>query len=273
MNLIFTLKFLLGFFGFFLLWIVFLYFMQNKMVYFPPELSAIDFSIIKGFEQQEVETADGLKIKGYYLAPQKSKPIILEFHGNASHPAWEAAKFRDLVNNEGYGLLLAEYRGYGGNPGTPSETNLYLDGNAYLNWIKSNPELKDNPIVVYGASIGSGVAVDVAKHHPVISALILEVTFDKLSSVGAYHYPYIPFAEKLMKNKFPNVDKIKDVKMPILFLLAGKDNVAPIKFGQALADAANEPKIIHVFPQADHINIYNHGAGKVVDDFLKKHFP
>lgn len=250
--------------------IALLYFLQNTFVYAPPALSQIDLSKLSEFTHQEVTTSDGLKIKGYYLAPQKGFPLILEFHGNGSHPAWEYPKFQELAK-KGYGIFLAEYRGYGGNQGKPSENNLYLDGVAYVEWIKSNAELKASKIVIYGSSIGSGVAVDAAKQVPDLAALILEVPFDRLSYVAAWHYPYIPFIEAMMKNKFPNDEKIKDIKAPALFMLAGEDKIVPMQFGRRLADMANQPKEAFVLEKASHIDIYNYGAATLVDSFLKEH--
>lgn len=254
----------------YVLFVLFLYFTQDKLVYFPPATAQIDTKPLEGFTRQTVTTKDGLDIQGYYLAPKPGMPLLVEFHGNASHPAWEASKFTKLVA-QGYGLLLAEYRGYGGNEGKPNERNLYLDGEAYLNWVRKNPDLVGSPIVVYGSSLGSGVAVNVAQEYPEISALILETPFSKLSAVGAFHYPYIPFAQYIMKNKYDSAKKIKDIKVPTLFLLAKNDAIVPIQFGQALVDAANEPKVVHVFDEADHINIYKFGAEDVVQQFLKEH--
>ncbi len=254
------------------LFIIWLYFNQGKLVYLPPVLPEAELKPLSAYQRIEVKTEDDLLLKAYFLKPAPGKPVILVFHGNASHPVWKVSKFHEWAL-EGYGFLLAEYRGYDGNPGIPSESGLYKDGDAYLKWIKNNPDLAGHPIVVYGESLGSGVAVDVASKHANISALILEVTFSRLSDVGAWHYPYILFAKNIMTNKFPNEDKIKKVKAPVLFLLAGQDEVVPIHFGQKLAELANEPKEIHVFKDASHAEVYSHGAGKVVDDFLKKHFP
>ncbi len=256
--------------GLYIAFVLLVYFKQNSLVYYPPQLSQVNTASLASFVHQDVKTDDGLVLKGYYRAPAPSKPVIIEFHGNASHPAWEVDKFADLLE-QGYGLFLTEYRGYGGNPGTPSENNIYLDAKAYMDWVQNNPGLKGNPVIVYGASIGSGAAVDVASKTPSIKALILEVPFDKLSAVGAFHYPYIRFATYIMKNKFFNDEKIGKVTAPTLFLLARNDGIVPMKFGQALADRANEPKTVHVFEEANHINVYQHGASKVVADFLKEH--
>lgn len=248
----------------YLAFIILLYLNQNKYVFFPPDPSQIDLSLLAKLQIVEIKTADQLNLKAYYVAPKNGKPLLVEFHGNASHPAWEIGKFGTLLA-EGYGLLLAEYRGYGGNPGMPSEENFYIDGQAYYDWAAK----EHDKVILYGASIGSGVAVDVAAKNPV-AALILEVPFDKLSDVAAWHYPYIPFLEKLMKNKFDNADKIKSVHAPVLFLLAGQDRIVPVQFGENLAAAANDPKRIQKFQSANHINVYEFNAEKTVYDFLKE---
>ena len=193
------------------------------------------------------------------------------FHGNASNPVWKLPKFHEWAE-KGYGFILTEYRGYGGNPGLPSERGFYQDGDAYITWLENQPELKGHSIIVYGESIGSGVAVDVAVHHK-ISALVLEVTFSSLSEVAAWQYPYIIFADRIMQSKFANADKIKNVKAPILFLLAGQDEVVGTQFGKKLADLANEPKEVHVFEGAHHNNVYEFGAADALRSFLEKYFP
>lgn len=248
----------------YLLFVLMLYLNQNKYVFFPPRVSQIDLSPLKNLQVVEVETADKLRLKAYYAAPFRGKPLIIEFHGNASHPAWEIAKF-DTLLSQGYGLLLAEYRGYGGNPGQAGEKNFYLDGQAYYDWASEIHE----KIILYGASIGSGVAVDVASKNSV-AALILEVPFDKLSDVAAWHYPYIPFLEKLMKNKFDNSSKITSVNAPVLYLLARQDAVVPMKFGENLANLTSEPKTVHIFETANHINVYDYEAREIVSKFLKE---
>ncbi len=252
--------------------IVLLYLLQNTFVYIPPSLSKVDLSRLNSFVHQEVETADGLKIKGYYKQPLQGRPIILQFHGNGSHPAWEYPKFSRLIE-KGYGLFLAEYRGYGGNVGAPNENSLYKDGDAYMRWILANPDIKNSPVILYGSSIGSGVAVDVASKYPQTKALILEVPFNNLSEVASWHYPYIPFINYMMKNKFPNEDKIVSVTAPKLFILAGQDKIVPMQYGKKLALAAADPKEAYVLEEASHINVYNQGAMKIVDDFLGKYFP
>lgn len=247
---------------------VLFFFRQDKMVYFPPDPASINLDIVRNFTRPEVTTADGLVLKGYFIAPSPNMPVILEFHGNGSHPAWEAGKFRRLISERGFGFLLAEYRGYDGNPGSPTETKLYLDADAYLKWMRDNPVLKDHPVVLYGASIGSGIAVDLASRNADIAGLVLETPFDTLPNVAGVHYPMIPFRNYLMRNKFDNVSKIKDVKVPVLIMLAGHDGITTLKLGKVLADAANEPKTVHVFENANHINVYDYNAEEILEKFL-----
>ena len=263
-----AIKFLIGIFSFYVLLVLLLYFRQNTLVYYPPKLDTVNTGSLHDYKSQIVQTEDGLSLSGYLSFPKKGKPIILMFHGNASHPAWEAAKFSHLLD-QGYGIFLAEYRGYGGNSGIPAEEGLYKDADAYVSWLRQNIDFNNNPLIIYGASLGSGVAVDLASRNPDIAALIVEVGFNRLSDVGTFHYPYIPFAQYLMNNKYDNAQKIKSVHAPVLIMLAGDDKLVPIKFGKALYDAANSPKSIHVFDGAAHTNIYDFGAADIMGKFLK----
>ncbi len=250
--------------------IVFLYLMQNSMVFIPPKLTAEEMTPLKNLQSIEAVTEDNLKIKAYYLKPTGNKPIIVEFHGNGSHPAWEISKFQGLIHL-GYGMLLADYRGYDGNPGQANEDGVYKDGDAFLNWVKNNHDLRNNPVVIYGASIGTGIAVETAVRHPELKALILEAPYDRLPAIAAWHYSYIPFVQFLMKNKFYNDEKIKNIKVPVLILLAGKDVVVPMQFGKHLGELANEPKEVRILDDAGHLNLYAYGAEQIVLDFLEKY--
>lgn len=247
--------------------LVLLYTYQRDMIYFPPAVNGLeDHADLKGFKAIEVRTDDEITLKAYFVPPAKNKPIILLFHGNANAPAWEAFKVSAL-REKGYGALLATYRGYAGNPGAPSQAGLFKDGEAYMAWLKRN--YLSAPVVLYGQSLGSGVAVELAVHHK-IAALILEVPFYSALSVAQRAYPYILRMDLLMKDPYRNDLKIKDVKAPILFLLAGQDEVVSLQSGLDLFAAANDPKSHFIYEKAHHANIYNFGAANAVMDFLEK---
>ena len=254
----------------YMIFIGFLYVSQRSMIYFPPSsISEDSLKDLEDFQTIGVTTSDGLDLTGYYSAPQPGKPIIVFFHGNASHPAWEAHK-TDKLRQRGYGVLLATYRGYAGNPGKPTEEGLFRDGDAFLTWVTQR--YKQNPVILYGTSLGSGVAVEMAvRHKP--AALILEAPFESALSVAQSSYPYIPFLNLMMRDQYLSNLKIKNINVPVLFLLAGKDTVVTLESGERLYALASEPKIKEVFSESGHANIYDFGAEDAVIKFTERFFP
>ena len=140
------------------------------------------------------------------------------------------------------GSSLASYRGYGGNAGKPSEQGFYQDARAWLQKLQELGLSQDN-IILYGESIGTGVAVQMATEFPDVKALILESPYTSLPDVAAGTYFFIP-VHLLMKDKFDSYAKIKNVKVPLMIIQGLSDRVIRPKFGQKLFDAANEPKDI-----------------------------
>ena len=166
----------------------------------------------------------------------------------------------------GYGVLLAEYRGYGGNPGGPSEQGFYADGRAYIDWLKR--EKKPEKIVIYGESIGSGTAVQMATEYDV-SGLVLETPFTSLVDIAAAQYFFVP-VRYLLQDRFDNIGKITKVKAPKLVLHGLKDGTIPYASGRSLFDAAPEPKNFVDFPDGGHNNLYDFAAADYVIEFLNR---
>lgn len=246
-----------------------MFFSQRDMLYFPQQISEQDRAFLKSFaDPVELHTEDGLTLTAWFRPPQeKGVPILVAFHGNAGHPVWLGSKLKDFMDGK-VGLFLVEYRGYDGNSGSPSEDGLYLDGRAALDWLKSNG---NPPFVLYGESIGSGVATELAlrpENQKNLKALILEVPFDSLLNVAKHHYPFVPFLDFLMLDQFRNDEKIGKVHVPLLVLLADRDQVVPHELGLRLYDLANEPKELEIFPGADHGTVFENGGWNKVSEFL-----
>lgn len=214
----------------------------------------------------EVHTEDGLFLKAWFIpSVQRGMPVILFFHGNAGNISHRLFKVSDYIE-AGYGVLMAEYRGYGGNPSTPSEEGLYADARAYFSWLNAHG-YKDEDLILYGESLGSGVAIEMAARRKV-KALILEAPYARLSDPARKTYFFIPFIEHLMHDKFLSIEKIHAVNAPKLFLLAGKDEVLGAQTGMELYEAAHEPKTLKIFENASHNGAYQYGAGSLVLLFL-----
>ena len=247
----------------YVLFIVALFVMQRTLIYFPDKSRP---EPVQGAEIVKVTAQDKQELESWYFVPKdKTKPVILFFHGNAGHYGHRLYKVRDYIA-AGYGVLLAEYRGYGGNSGDISEQGFYNDGRAYISWLLSDKGVASEQIVIYGESIGSGTAVQMASEYDV-AGLVLEVPFSSLLEIASQQYPFIP-VKYLLKDHFMNIEKIKQIKAPLLVMHGQKDRVIPFSSAKKLFETANKPKKFIEFPQANHNNIYDFGASEYVLDFL-----
>jgi fermentation-respiration switch protein FrsA (DUF1100 family) len=234
-----------------------LFVFQRNLLYFPdrsrPELA--DLAQL-GVREVRLTTADGLSLVSWYLTPRQGRPVILYFHGNGGNLGDRTNRLRRFAG-EGYGVLMLEYRGYGGNPGAPTETGLFDDAVAALDFLQREGIAADQ-LVLYGESLGSGVAVHIAAQHPV-GAVILESPFTSIAAVAQYHYPYVP-AAMLIRDRYDSLSRVGQVKAPMLFLGGGRDAIVPPRFSQALYEAAPEPKENWLAPDAGHVNLDGFGA-------------
>ncbi len=241
---------------------------QRNFVYFPnpqrqiPSVyNASDMQVIKA------DTEDGLSLEGWYKPPGKDKPVIIVFHGNASHPGFSAWKARPFMD-EGYGALLPAYRGYAGNPGKPTEEGLYKDARAFLGWLIAQGILPER-MVLYGESLGTGIVVEMAStHYRDVKAVILESPYTSFVDLARRHYPFIPLHNFLVRDQYKSIDKIENVTAP-LFVISGKrDTIVPFRQGEKLFAAANEPKDMAALEMAGHNDLYSYGADQRVLHFL-----
>lgn len=222
--------------GFFL---ALIYAVQRGMMYFPDKtLPVIPPEFAGQVESVQTVTADGLKVSSWWTPPDKDMPIIMFFHGNAGHyghRVWQTTPYR----RAGFGVLLVGYRGYGGNPGKPTEQGFYKDADAWMDWILAQGfEAQD--IVIYGQSIGSGPATALALQRDA-RALILEAPFTSAVDLGKQRYPILPIG-MLMKDRFENLSKIDRINMPLLIMHGDRDRIVPYEMGQKLFERASEPK-------------------------------
>jgi fermentation-respiration switch protein FrsA (DUF1100 family) len=244
-----------------------LYVFQRHLLYFPGggrpvlgELAAF------GVREVGVTTADGLSLLSWYLPPRAGHPAIVYFHGNGGHIGYRAERLSWFARY-GYGVLMLEYRGYGANSGAPSEAGFYADGAAALDFLASCG-ITPNRIVLYGESLGSGVAVRLAAQREV-AGLILEAPFTSVAEVAQYHYSFMP-AAAMVWDRFDSLSWIGKVRAPILFLHGERDRVVPIRFGRALFDAAPEPKEFWTAQDAGHETLAQFGALDAVLGFLER---
>jgi fermentation-respiration switch protein FrsA (DUF1100 family) len=245
-----------------------LYIFQRQLLYFPDRSRPLLGGLAQlGVREIMLHTADGLSLLSWYLPPRGERPVIAYFHGNGGHIGYRADRVRRLAR-DGYGVLMLEYRGYGGNPGSPSEAGLYQDAEAALAFLEHDG-IGARRLVLYGESLGSAVAVHAAAQRE-IAALVLESPFTSIAAVAQHHYPYVP-AALLVRDRFDALSRIGAVRAPVLMLQGGSDGVVPSRFGAALFAAAPEPKERWFAAEAGHEDLAHFGALEVVVAFIARH--
>ncbi|HWK00626.1 MAG TPA: alpha/beta fold hydrolase [Xanthobacteraceae bacterium] len=244
-----------------------LYFGQRALLYRPPDTIART-PASEGFPEAStirIKTRDGEQLVAWFAPPKDGKPIVLFFHGNAEVLAWRVERFKKLTQ-DGTGLLAVSFRGYAGSTGSPSEAGLVADGEAAYAFAVAR--YTASRIALWGYSLGSGVAVQVAARHPV-AKLVLEAPYTSTVDIAAERYPFMP-VRGLMLDQFQSIEYIKDVQAPLLILHGAEDRVVPITFGERLFAAANEPKRFVRFPESGHVNLDRFGATEIVRQFVSK---
>ncbi len=240
------------------------YFAQRSLMYFPDTAHVAPAAAgLPEAEEVPLTSADGTQIHIWHVAPHDNKPVILYFHGNGGSLPGRVDRFRRLIQ-DGIGLIGVEYRGYGGAGGTPSEDGLIEDAKAaYAFAIARYPVPQ---IVVWGESLGSGVAVALAAEKPV-GRLILEAPFTSTEAVGARHYWYLP-VRFLMKDQFHSDERIGKVTAPLMIMHGVQDQTVPYAMGERMFELANKPKHIVRFLDGGHEDLDSHGALDAVARFL-----
>jgi fermentation-respiration switch protein FrsA (DUF1100 family) len=252
----------------YLVFIIALGVMQKQLIYFPDPAPFVPSQwALKELQPLPVKTEDGLSLTSWYVPPRKRDHFtIVFFQGNAGHLGYRNYKARPWIDN-GYGVLMVGYRGFGGNPGKPSEQGFYMDSRAAINALLALG-VPEKALVLYGESLGTGVAVQMATEYDA-SALILESPYTSILDVAADRYPLVP-VRILVADIYDSLAKIKDVHMPLLLMHGEQDQVVPIKFGRRLFAAANEPKQAEYVPEAGHNDVYNLRIQQLVLNFLAK---
>jgi fermentation-respiration switch protein FrsA (DUF1100 family) len=263
------LKWLIGVAAVFGGFVALMYVAQRALMYHPEALRTLP-AAAGLFDLQEfvLDTADGEKVIVWYAPPQRDLPLVLYFHGNAGALRYRADRFRALTG-DGYGLVALSYRGYGGSTGSPSEAGMIADAQAAYAFAAAC--VPAERIVVFGESLGTGVAVALAATRR-IGRLILEAPFTSAVDIGAQVYWYLP-VRLLMKDPFRSDQRIVKVTAPLLVLHGERDQVVPIALGERLFSLANEPKRFVRFPAGTHVDLDQHGALDAVRSFMAAALP
>ena len=212
---------------------------QRQLIYLPSTASPTPPS---DAEEVVYTTDDGLELTAWFLAVDDVVSTVIVFPGNAGNRELRLPMARGLTAR-GHAVLLVDYRGYGGNPGSPSEDGLLRDAIAARDHLASRDDVEEASIAYLGESIGSGVAAGLAARVPP-AALVLRSPFPELADVGRSAYPFLP-VRTLLRDRYPVVEDLATTDAPVLVVAGDADRIVPTRLSRRVADAL-EAEIVEI---------------------------
>jgi fermentation-respiration switch protein FrsA (DUF1100 family) len=236
-------------------------------MYHPDENNYFGDKLEVEIEKVNIKTSDNINLLGWFHNKSLDNyKTILYFHGNAGkleNRIYKLNHFKDLNVN----FLIIAWRGFSGNKGKPSENNLYIDGNSAIDWLKKKG-VAEKDIIIYGESLGTGIATEISQNKN-FAGLILETPFTSMIEAAKNFYPYVPVG-LLLKDKYKNQEKIKNINIPILVMHGKADQIVPFWMGKRIFDLANNPKYSYFTEYDDHMMEYDSKLVSALDDFLNR---
>lgn len=225
---------------------------QRNLIYFP-DTSAVPpaSEVIPEALDVTLKTADGLSLGAWFAPPSRAADTgmaVLVAPGNAGNREGRS-EFAELLSANGFAVLLMDYRGYGGNPGRPSEAGLALDADAAVAALTELGYPPDRTIY-FGESLGTGVVSALQERQPP-AGVVLRSPFTQLADVGSYHYPWLP-VRALLRNRFPVLDLMSRSEVPATVIYGDADSVVPPELSRRVADGAASLNEVVVLPGANH---------------------
>jgi uncharacterized protein len=224
---------------------------QRRLIYLPDSgPAAAAEQVLPGAREVRLETEDGLRLAAWYLpgdAPDAAGVLVA--NGNGGHRGLRAPLARSL-GEAGLAVLLFDYRGYAGNPGTPSESGLAQDVRAARSFLLEEAGVPADRLLYFGESLGAAVVTELATEHPP-AGLVLRSPFVDLASVGEVHYPLLP-VRALLRDRYPVAEHVARVQVPTTVVYGSRDSIVPPAQSRAVAAAAARLHRLVEVPGADH---------------------
>lgn len=248
----------------YLLLIAYVYARQGAMLYFPAkEIEATPHNIGLDYQDVTLRTKDGVEISAWYIPADNARGFILFCHGNAGNISHRLDSIK-IFHRLGLGVLIFDYRGYGKSKGSPDEEGTYSDAEAAWDYLVNILHVKPEKIVLFGRSLGSAVAVELALRRQA-GAIIMESAFTSVPDLGKKFFPLLPVS-LISRYHYESISKVERVEMPKLFIHSPDDEIVPYEQGARLFERARDPK--------EHLKItggHNEGfllSGKIYVDGL-----
>jgi len=253
---------------FYVLLVFVVFFFQGNLLYHPSVNNYIKDQEAKEpleIEKVKITTKDKIDLIGwFYNKNLENSKIILFLHGNAGsleNRTYKLNHFKNLNLN----FLIIAWRGFNGNSGKPNEKGLYEDAESAIRWLKKEG-IDEKNIILYGESLGTGVAVEVAQNKN-YAGVILESPFTSMVNMGKKYYPFLPVS-LLLRDKFESFKKINNIFIPVLIMHGTVDKIVPYDMGKKMHELANEPKFFYSQEYGDHMIEYDEKLLSALKKFI-----
>ncbi|MBF0385955.1 MAG: alpha/beta hydrolase [Candidatus Omnitrophica bacterium] len=225
--------------GFFILFVLYVRLLESKSVFYPVKfIETMPSQFGMDFEDVFFKTPDELSLNGWLVKSSDAAATVIFFHGNAGNISNRIPKIK-MFKDMGLNVFIIDYRGYGNSEGTPTEAGIYQDAIGAYDYLTNRKDIDSDKLIVYGASLGGAVAVDLAAKRKV-GAVILDSTFTSAAEMAKKILPFVPGF--LIQTKLDSIGKIKGIKCPKLFIHSKEDEIVPFAYGLKLYEAALPPK-------------------------------
>ncbi len=254
----------LGIVGIYVLICVSVYFVQEKLIFRPAALPEDHVFKFEGdWEEIWLDAADSARVNGVLFRQRSPGGVVYFLHGNA-YNIERVTSFWKATRSNGYDMLAIDYRTYGKSTGPLSMEGIYKDAEA--GWQYLSEQYGSDKIVLYGASLGTGIATHIARSHPP-RKLILQAPYTSIEDIARERYPWLP-VRLLLEYPFPSVDNLKGLPSEVLILHGTEDRIIPYAHGKAMAEAAHSASLITLVG-AGHNNLLGRpGFHQAFDAFL-----
>ncbi len=211
---------------------------QRSLIFLPDRAAPPPVAeVLPGAREVTLTTEDGLDLASWFLPadPLADRDLaVLYAPGNGGNRAGRVGIAEELAAR-GFAVLLLDYRGYGGNPGSPSEEGLAADAEAAVQTLAEQGFLADRTIYL-GESLGSGVVARLQASHPP-AGIVLRSPYPELAAVGSHHYPFLP-VQLLLRDRFPVTEHMSVSPVPVTVIRGTADSVVPTGLSAEVADSA-----------------------------------
>ena len=243
--------------------------LEGRFIFFPAkDLEGTPADLALDYQDAFFATSDGLRLHGWFV-PGPKATTLLWLHGNAGNISHRLENIEMIHHRLGVSVFIFDYRGYGQSQGNPSEQGTYQDAQAALAYLRSKPEVIDDSVVLFGRSLGGGVAVDLATKEQV-QGVILESAFTSIPSMAKRAYPLLPVGP-FLRTRYDSLAKIGKISAPLLMIHSRDDEIVPYQEGMMLYEAASQPKRLYSISGASHNNTHirgGEGYWQALEEFL-----